>query len=325
MKKLTLFSIVILIFSVLEIKADSDTGLHHPVAELFEIKTDVVVEKDFLYNQYALADTYLYGKITREFQWDKIKACLAQVHALRAQNDSSWAILQNKSNLNGKPAKAKDYSIDVYRDVVDRYGISSNQAIPLFVSDDLTTPERYALDGSLVNIIGQQGDFVIARTTTFDGEFLIPAKYIYQIVGILQIGKAIIVDKTNQNISTYEKVGDVWKVRSMNPATTGVHRPPYQRETPLGLFVLQAKIAKMQYYADGTTEIAGYAPWANRFSAGGYIHGVPVNLPATEIIEYSGTLGTTPRSHMCVRNATSHAKFVYYYFPVNETLVFVIE
>ncbi|WP_353937924.1 L,D-transpeptidase family protein [Parabacteroides goldsteinii] len=58
---------------------------------------------------------------------------------------------------------------------------------------------------------------------------------------------------------------------------------------------------------------------------GGYIHGVPVNAPRKSLIEYSSTLGTTPRSHMCVRNATSHAKFIYDWAPVYETLVFVFD
>ena len=111
----------------------------------------------------------------------------------------------------------------------------------------------------------------------------------------------------------------------MNPATTGRENPPVMRQTPLGIFVIQNKLPKMQYLKDGTSEIGGYAPYASRFSGGGYVHGVPVNLPGTEMIEYSQTLGTTPRSHMCVRNATSHAKFIYDWAPVEGTLVFVIE
>jgi len=64
----------------------------------------------------------------------------------------------------------------------------------------------------------------------------------------------------------------------------------------------------MYYVKDGTSEIAGYAPYASRFTNGAYIHGVPVQYPHKNIIEYSPSLGTTPRSHMCVRNASSHAK-----------------
>ena len=285
----------------------------------------VKLEKELRYDQHTLPDTYPYNTITREFQWDKIKEKLAQTDSLRAKNSNTWAILQNKANTHGKPAKAKDFTIDDYHSVVDRYGVSANQSIPLFLATDLVVPERYAYDGSLVNIVGKQDDFVVARTTFCDSEYLIPSKYIYPIDGTPTFAHVIVVDRTNQNISTFEKVGDTWKVRSMNPATTGAHKPPMQRITPLGLFVLQQKVAKMQYYVDGTTEIGGYAPWASRFCAGGYIHGVPVNLPHTEIVEFSRTLGTTPRSHMCVRNATSHAKFVFDNFPINDTLVFVIE
>ncbi|KAA4668286.1 L,D-transpeptidase, partial [Bacteroides ovatus] len=50
-----------------------------------------------------------------------------------------------------------------------------------------------------------------------------------------------------------------------------------------------------------------------------------VNAPRKTQIEYSPSLGTTPRSHMCVRNATSHAKFIYDWAPVNETIIFVLE
>ena len=76
---------------------------------------------------------------------------------------------------------------------------------------------------------------------------------------------------------------------------------------------------------DGSAATGGFAPYASRFNNGGYIHGVPTNAPATGIIEYSYTLGTIPRSHMCVRNATSHAKFIFEWAPVNETIIFVLE
>ena len=126
-------------------------------------------------------------------------------------------------------------------------------------------------------------------------------------------------------IETLEQEGDKWLVRSMNPATTGLHRPPYAQETPPGVYIIQEKKPRMIYLVDGTTETGGFAPYASRFTNGGYIHGVPVNAPRKSLIEYSSTLGTTPRSHMCVRNATSHAKFIYDWAPVYETLVFVFD
>ena len=63
----------------------------------------------------------------------------------------------------------------------------------------------------------------------------------------------------------------------------------------------------------------------SRFTNGAYIHGVPVNVPRTEMIEYSWSLGTIPRSHMCVRNATSHSKFIFDNMPAEATLIVVIE
>lgn len=150
-------------------------------------------------------------------------------------------------------------------------------------------------------------------------------KYVKPIADSVTFDKAIFVDVTNQNIATLEHAGSKWLVRSMNPATTGQHRPPYAQETPLGIFVVQEKKARMIYLVDGSKETGGFAPYASRFTNGGYIHGVPVNAPRKSLIEYSPTLGTTPRSHMCVRNATSHAKFVYDWAPVNETIVFVFD
>ena len=111
----------------------------------------------------------------------------------------------------------------------------------------------------------------------------------------------------------------------MNPATTGRHAPPYAQETPLGVFLLQEKKKQMLFLKDGSTELGGEAPFASRFTNGAYIHGVPTNLPQTGIIEYSWSLGTVPKSHMCVRNATSHAQFIYEWAPTERTLIVVIE
>ncbi len=114
-------------------------------------------------------------------------------------------------------------------------------------------------------------------------------------------------------------------VRSQNPCTTGLHNPPYAHPTPEGMFVVQEKLVKMFYTGDGNSTIVGYAPWASRFTNGAYLHGVPTNSPNGAIIEYSGTLGTTPRSHECVRNASSHAKFIYDWATPDNSLVFVFD
>ena len=101
--------------------------------------------------------------------------------------------------------------------------------------------------------------------------------------------------------------------------------PPYKRETPPGVYIIRRKLEAMPFLRDGSIEPGGFAPWASRFSGGAYLHGVPVNYPDSVVLEYSGTLGTTPRSHMCVRNATSHAKFIYDWAPISEALVIVFD
>jgi hypothetical protein len=286
---------------------------------------DVTVEKELTYDQHTLADTYPYLKMTREFQWDKIKEQLAFTDQLRGVNEGTWGILQNKSNANGQPPITVEHNMDEYHEYTDIYDVERGQAIPLYLANDLKTPDRYARDGSLINISGQQDKFLIATVEGLDGRtYYIPTKYVKQIAKP-DFVKAIVVDRTNQNISTYEKVGNVWKVRSMNPCTTGAHNPQLQKPTPLGVFIIQMHEEKMPFYVDGTTRIAGYAPYASRFCQGAYLHGVPVNLPHTAIVEFSPTLGTIPRSHMCVRNAASHAKFIYDNFEPEQALVYVIE
>ncbi|MDR0834440.1 MAG: L,D-transpeptidase [Candidatus Symbiothrix sp.] len=286
----------------------------------------VKVVKELTYNEHTLADTYPYGKTgTREFQWDKIKAGLAEVEKFTLANGETWGVLQNKSNVNGRPPLTLEHNVDEYKVPTDRYDVEQNQSIPLYLANDLKTPDRYGRDGSLIKITGTQGTYVIAKVTGMDGQYLIPAKYVHNIASTAGFAKVVVVDRTNQNISTYEKVGDTWKVRSMNPCTTGAHNPPLQHPTPLGFFVIQNKLEKMQFYVDGTTRIAGYAPYASRFSDGAYMHGVPVNKPHTAIVEFSATLGTIPRSHECVRNAASHAKFIYDNYPTDQALVYVIE
>lgn len=70
-----------------------------------------------------------------------------------------------------------------------------------------------------------------------------------------------------------------------------------------------------------------------RFNGGAYVHGVPVNYLYSEKgeritppkIEYSKSIGTVPLSHKCVRNYTSHAKFLYDWYREDETIIIVIE
>ncbi|WP_047383223.1 MULTISPECIES: L,D-transpeptidase [unclassified Cetobacterium] len=295
----------------------------------YVVSEAAIIEKELVYKKYTLTDSYKYGKATRSFQWEKISAHLDRLDSFQSHN-VRFGSLKNYKNVNGLPPVAKQIAMEKYSNgarptVKDIYGHRRNQGIPLYIAGEMDRPERYAPDGSLVSIISRDLEYYKVVVENIDGEWLIPARYVKEIEA-KSFSKVVVVDRKNQNITTLEKVGDVWKVRSMNPASTGLDNPPHQLPTPLGVFVIQSKKLKMDYLKDGSqTEIEGYAPYASRFSGGGYIHGVPVNLPRTEMIEYSQTLGTTPRSHMCVRNATSHAKYIYSWAEINKGLVIVIE
>ncbi len=289
-------------------------------------KVATVIEKDFLYEAYALADTFPYKDTFRLFQWDKIRARLAMLDSLQSR-PTAWGFLRNHRNRNGEAPLVRTFTRNAYRNIQDAYGVERYQSVPLYLPVDSVIPERYERDGALVKLLSEPDSaWVAVEAVHITGPWLVPSKYVKKIDSAsLRFTRVVFVDRANQNIATLERVDDKWLVRSMNPATTGLHRPPYQKETPLGVFVVQEKKPRMLYYVDGTTEIGGFAPYASRFCNGAYVHGVPVNRPHEALVEYSRTLGTTPRSHMCVRNATSHARFVYDWAPVEQALVCVIE
>lgn len=294
------------------------------IADAVSKTIKIEIKKELLFDKHTLADTYPYKDTTRAFQWDKIREQLKSLEAIRNEQ-SDWGILQNYKNKNGEAPLVKKYRRDAYKRIADTLGVERFQSVPLYSLVDSTVPELYGKDGELVRLIKENGRFYQLETINPHAEWLVPKKYVKAIADTVDFRKAIFVDRTNQNIATMEKSDSEWLVRSMNPATTGMHKPPYAQETPLGLFVVQEKKSKMIFLVDGTTETGGFAPYASRFTNGGYIHGVPVNAPRIALIDFSPSLGTTPRSHMCVRNATSHAKFVYDWAPLEETLVFVFD
>lgn len=284
----------------------------------------IIIEKELLYNEHGLTDEYPYKDTVRSFQWDKIRDLLHLLDSIQ-QGQNNWAILQNYKNKNGEAPLVKQFKRNVYKRITDMQEVERFQSIPLFLPTDTITGERYGRDGSPVRYIGEEGSLARVRLLSSNEEWLVPKKYVKVIGDTITFSHAVFVDRHNQNITTLEKVGSKWLVRSMNPITSGLHRPPYAQETPLGIFLIQEKKQKMIFHKDGTTETGGFAPWASRFTNGAYLHGIPVNVPRTAMIEYSPSLGTTPRSHMCVRNATSHAKFIYEWAPKEKTVVFVLE
>lgn len=276
------------------------------------------IEKELLYNKYTLKDQYSYGKkSTRQFQWEKINNSLDKLENFK-KTYSTFGFIANYKNINGSvPA--------INGETTDSDGVSRSQAIPLYSPNNLSSPAKYGKDGSLVAIISRSQNFSLVKIFSRDGEWMVPNRYLDEISGE-DFSKAIFIDRKNQNIVTMDDVNGIWKVRSMNPVTTGRDHPPFSAPTPLGTYIVQEKRYKMLYLKDGSSDIIeGYSPYAVRFTRGAYMHGIPVNLPRTEMIEYSPLLGTEPRSHMCVRNATSHAKFIYDWSRTKQTLVFVID
>jgi hypothetical protein len=295
-----------------------------PAAGTFS-RADISIEKKFLYDQHTLADSFPYKDGMRRFQIDKVRDRLFALDSIQ-QAPARWGILQNRKNWNGRPPTVKNFTTDEYHSVADRFGVEGNQSAPLYAPGEYgrLAPERYGRDGSLVRLLGHNADSTAWLVESFNapGEWEVPHKYVKPIA-TERFARVVMVDITNQDIMTLEESGrGKWLVRSMNPCTTGAHEPPHAWPTPPGMFVVQDRTPKMMYNNGGPV-IVGFAPWASRFTNGAFLHGVPVNNPNGAIVEYSPTLGTIPRSHQCVRNASSHAKFIYDWAPLEKTLVFV--
>ena len=215
---------------------------------------DIHIEKDLLYDRYTLADIYPYKDTTRCFQWQKIRELLFFVDSIQMET-SSWAVIQNYKNRKGEAPLVKSFKTNVYGNITDEYGVEKYQSVPLFLLNDSVQPERYGRDGFLIKYKDEKGSFVQVEDMWERREWLIPKKYIKQIEGSAIFKKVIVVDVTNQNLTTIEKEDSVWYVRSKNPSTTGARRPPYQYETPLGLFVFQEKKSKMHFLEIGRAHV----------------------------------------------------------------------
>lgn len=299
--------------------------LSSSLAEKKITAADIQITKSLQYDKYTLEDTYAYKDSTRMFQWDKIREGLAEIENMQ-QEKAVWGVLQNYKNRNGESPLVYTFRRNSYKRVTDTLDVERYQSVPLYLPGDTVSPTRYGRDGWLVKLLSADTlKMVRVEGASFQGTYDIPKRYLTKWGDTIRFEKVAAVDVTNQNIATLEKQDGEWLVRSMNPVTTGRHLPPYAQETPTGLFAVLEKKVKMLYTKDGSSELAGYAPYASRFSAGAYLHGFPTNSVDAPIIEYSASLGTVPRSHKCVRNASSHAKFMFDWINVGDALVFVID
>jgi lipoprotein-anchoring transpeptidase ErfK/SrfK len=270
----------------------------------------------------------VYGFITsdsgtpRRFRFDKM---IESIERLANQmEDNKYGYISNYKDRNGSPPLVNGKGMD-------KYGIQAYQSAPAYPNLNDMSDFRYFPDGMIVFITSEQGDYFKVDNLEYEGEYWIPKRYISFEDNIDRLTKVIVVDTTNQNQGVFEKRDNKWSLVSYTLATTGV-RAQSKFETPKGYFKVLEKKERFYYLDDQTREVAGYAPYGTRFTAGAYIHGVPVAYIKKNgenidpgIQEYLYTIGTFPRSHKCVRNYTSHAKFVYNWADKNSTAVIVIK
>ena len=272
----------------------------------------------------------------RGFQLGRSAGIIRNLEAFASQE--TMAYVHNYKNRAGRPPTLAGKTKDAL-------GNNRDQAAPLYDAPGGTL-QRYAEDGTLLGILETSGDWSRIRLADGAGEYWTPSRYLSQEKAIKELRQAIVVDRRSQNIALFEKSDAAWSLISLSLATTGGN-DKYRMPTPLGLFQAIERRSRFQYLGDISQEIEGYAPYATRFSGGAYIHGVPVNYvtqtiqpetdaagnqgtPTTKRIdpgmrEYLSTIGTVPLSHKCVRNYTSHAKFVYDWVQLGQCAVIVIE
>lgn len=269
-------------------------------------------------------DGYIFGKLAepRGFQFDKMTD---SINKLKQEVESSnTAYISNYQNRVGVAPlhKGKTY---------DDHGILRYQSAPAYYEARLGSDFRYVSDGSLVTVLGETDSFYRIRTLNFEGEYYVPKKYLSFRESLKNLTKVIVVDRKNQNEGVFEFIDGKWNLISYTFATTG-EKAKYKLPTDLGYYMAIQKVNRFLYLNDVTRKISGYAPYGIRFNGGAYIHGVPVEFKIVNgrridpgMQEYLFTIGTVPRSHKCVRNYTSHAKFLHDWVEIGKSAVIIIE
>lgn len=258
----------------------------------------------------------------RGFQFDKMVEAIEKLEGMASLG--SLAHISNYKNKNGVPPKINGKTMD-------SFGYRRSQSAAGYEEPNKSSDFRYIPDGMLVHVKERENGFSKVKVVGFEEEYWVLDKYVNTKSTLTKLNKIIIVDRKNQNQGIFELVDGQWTLVSYGLSTTGKNGT-YSLVTPLGFYMAIEKRDKFLYFRDGTTEIAGYAPYAVRFSGGGYIHGVPVEYKIEEgkkvdpgMAEYLHSIGTIPRSHMCVRNYTSQAKFIHSWVDIGETAFIVIE
>lgn len=275
----------------------------------------------------------------RVFQYEKMMAALEHVDGEleRAGQEGTGGLtyISNYKNYHGAAPQYRGADLDAL-------GNSRSQSAPGYPQLSNLTEFSYLEDGTLVRYLeerkgvdlsGNPADYVQVERISDAKRFYVPKRYIPVRTALKSAEKVIVIDRANQNEAVFEKPEgqEDWSLISKTLATTGA-QGTYHQPTPLGFFYVMEKREQFYYLKDGTEEVSGYAPWALRFAGGAYVHGVSTGYqlengkrkdPGER--EYSITVGTLPLSHKCVRNYTSHAKFLYDWYEPGKTMVIVIE
>lgn len=258
----------------------------------------------------------------RSFRFERMRDAVNDLKQQVAQGPLHF--ISNYKNQNGPPPQKGDAA-------VDEHGYRVYHSAPAYFQADTGGDFRYIPDGMLVRILGEAGDLYHVDVPSFDGDFYVPKKYIDADATLSRLNHVVVVDRTHQNQAAFEVAGDTLNLISYTLATTGFPGE-YSFETTLGSYKAIEKKDRFEYLKSDSPDVAGYAPFAVRFTGGAYIHGVPVAYEEQDgervdpgHIEYLHTIGTFPRSNMCVRNYTSHAEFLYNWMDYQSGAVIVIE
>lgn len=271
---------------------------------------------------------YFYGFVpdgtglVRSFRFDTMYQSLLNFE--KQLRGNRYGYISNYKDKNGSPPLLNGKGFD-------KYGMQAYQSAPAYPNLNNKYDFRYIPDGMVVFITGETKEFYKVNIPDYENGYWIPKQYVSFDDNLDNLAKAVVVDTTNQNEGVFEKRGNNWYLVSYTLATTGV-KEKHKFETPIGKFKVLDKKERFLYLDDKTKEVSGYAPYAVRFTGGAYIHGVPVEFIKKDgenidpgIKEYLATIGTVPRSHKCVRNYSSHAKFLYNWADSNDTAVIVIK
>lgn len=258
----------------------------------------------------------------RLFRFDRM---LTAVNGLRQQvAQGALHSISNYKNQNGVPPQKGERA-------VDEHGYRSYHSAPAYEQANTGSNFRYIPDGMLVRIIDETDAFYHVNVPTFGGNYYIPKQYINRNMTLSRLNHVVVVDRQQQNQAAFALRENGLDLISYTLCTTGIPGN-FSFETTLGNFKAIEKKERFEYLQKGTENVAGYAPFAIRFTGGAYIHGVPVAYQVKNgeridpgPIEYLHTIGTFPRSNMCVRNFTSHAKFLYNWMDSQNGAVIVIE